>query len=173
MSATVELRRRLMLTGYSPIPCDGKIPVLKEWEKKTETNVDEIGLWGQLYPSATNTGILTRLTPASTSTSPTDSAEAIEELARERLEERGYFLVRIGKAPKCAVLLRTDKPFPKIVRNLTAPNGGEHKLEILCDGQQVIAFGEHPGTGQPYTGTAASRERSRWRICPTSPATRW
>jgi hypothetical protein len=42
---------------------------------------------------------------------------AVEELARERFEERGYVLVRIGKAPKRAVLLRTDTPFPKIVRN--------------------------------------------------------
>jgi hypothetical protein len=48
------------------------------------------------------------------------------------------------------VLLRTDKPFPKITRNITAPNGGEHKLELLCDGQQIIVFGEHPETRRPY-----------------------
>jgi hypothetical protein len=150
-ASIAELRCRLMASGYSPIPCDGKRPVLKAWEKKIETNAGEIALWEKNYPSAANTGILTRLTPTLDIDIKDEApAEAVEELARERFEERGYILVRIGEAPKRAIVLRTDKPFPKIGRNLTAPNGTEHKIEILCDGQQVIAFGEHPDTKQPY-----------------------
>lgn len=150
-TSITELRRRLMASGYSPIPCDGKRPVLKAWEKKAETNAGEIALWDHLYPSAANTGILTRLMPTLDIDIKDEApAEAVEELARERFEERGYILVRIGEAPKRAIVLRTDKPFPKIVRNLTARNGTEHKIEILCDGQQVIAFGRHPDTKQPY-----------------------
>jgi Protein of unknown function (DUF3987)/Bifunctional DNA primase/polymerase, N-terminal len=150
-TSITELRCRLMASGYSPIPCNGKRPVLSAWEKKIETNAGEIALWEKTYSSAANTGILTRLTPTLDIDIKDEApAEAVEELARERFEERGYILVRIGQAPKRAIVLRTDKPFPKIVRNLTAPNGTEHKIEILCDGQQVIAFGEHPDTKQPY-----------------------
>jgi hypothetical protein len=108
-------------------------------------------LWAKVYRTARNTGILTRLAPAiDIDITDEAAAEAVEMLARERFEERGYILVHIGKAPKRAVLLRTDMPFPKITRNLTAPNGGEHKIELLCDGQQLIVFGEHPETKRPY-----------------------
>ena len=38
---------------------------------------------------------------------------AIEELTRERFEERGWFLVRIGQPPKRAIVFRTDHPVPQ------------------------------------------------------------
>ena len=80
------------------------------------------------------------------------AAEAIEDLARERFEERGYFLVRIGKAPKRAVLFRTDVPFKKLTLALVAPDGGtRQKIEILGDGQQVVVHGIHPETEKPYS----------------------
>jgi Bifunctional DNA primase/polymerase, N-terminal len=146
-----ELRHRLLASGYCPLPCVRKQPVLLAWEKKIETNAGEIALWEKTYPFATNTGILTRLMPAlDIDIKDEVPAEAIEGLARDRFEEHGHILVRFGEAPKRAIPLRTDKPFPKIVRNLTAPNGAKHKIEILCDGQQVIAFGEHPDIKQPY-----------------------
>jgi putative DNA primase/helicase len=28
--------------------------------------------------------------------------------------------------------------------------GGESRVEILCNGQQFVAYGIHPGTGKPY-----------------------
>ena len=108
------------------------------------------------------------------------AAEAVEALARERFEERGYFLVRFGEPPKRAILLRTDQPFPKIVRNLTAPNGDEHKLEILCDGQQVIVFGIIPTPralrwhgGEPGhipLGTCPMSTRTKRRSSPPTPS---
>jgi bifunctional DNA primase/polymerase-like protein len=52
-----------MANGYAPLPIEGKRPPLKDWQKKTVTNAAEIELWGKAYPQATNTGILTQLTP--------------------------------------------------------------------------------------------------------------
>src|SRR5262245_15876103 len=47
---------------------------------------------------------------------------------------------------------RADRPFKKIARSLTAPDGSAgQKLEFLGDGQQVVAHGIHPDTKQPYT----------------------
>ena len=45
---------------------------------------------------------------------------------------------------------RTSAPFSKITRNLVAPNGKPERIEILCDGQQVVVDGIHPGTRKPY-----------------------
>src|SRR5262249_43489408 len=59
-------------------------------------------------------------------------------------------LVRFGTAPKRAILRRTEEPFKKIVRKFTLPDGSEQKLEVLSNGQQVVCYGLHKDTHQPY-----------------------
>jgi hypothetical protein len=147
------LRLRLLANGYAPLPIEGKRPLLKDWQKKTDANVAEIELWEKVYPTASNTGILTQLTPTLDIdiTNP-EAAEAVEAFTRERLEERGYILTRIGQAPKRAILLRTDTPFKKVTANVIAPNGDtDQKLELLAGGQQVVVDGIHPKTGKSYS----------------------
>src|SRR5262249_17474173 len=108
--------------------------------------------WADQYESALSTGLLCRFTPTiDVDIQNQEAAEAIEALARERFEDRGYFLVRIGQPPKRAVPLRTDSPFTKITRIFTAPDGSEQKIEILANGQQVVVSGIHEKTGKPYT----------------------
>jgi hypothetical protein len=80
-----------------------------------------------------------------------EAAAAVEELVRQRFDERGTVLVRIGNAPKRAIPFRTNTPFKKIQISFDVPKGHpEEKLELLGDGQQVVAFGIHPDTGKPY-----------------------
>lgn len=146
------LRLSLLENGYAPLPIEGKRPPLKDWQKKTATNAAEIELWEKIYPQATNTGILTQLTPTlDIDITHPEAAEAVEALARERLEERGFVLIRTGQPPKRAILLRTDTPFKKITGTLISPKGDtDQKIELLADGQQVVVFGTHPNTGKPY-----------------------
>jgi bifunctional DNA primase/polymerase-like protein len=154
-AAVTPTARRLALlaSGYAPLPIEGKRPPLNDWQKKTATKVAEIELWEKLYPHATNTGILTQLTPTlDIDIKSPEAAEAIEALTRERFEERGFVLIRTGQAPKRAILLRTDAPFKKITGNVIAPKGDtDQKIELLADGQQVVVFGTHPNTGKPYS----------------------
>lgn len=157
LTTPLEVRAVLFQNGFGPTPLNGKVPVLKEWQKKTSTNRDEIALWGRLYPTATNTGALTQKVPTiDIDITIEPAAIAIEELAREEFEERGTFLTRIGKPPKRAVLLRTDEPFDKLKAEYTAPDGSHHKIEILADGRQVVMHGIHPDTGRPYVWPCAS-----------------
>jgi hypothetical protein len=147
-----ELRVELLHADYSPIPSIGKVPPLKDWQKKITTNAEEIALWAKVYPEAKNTGLLTQKMPTlDIDIRHLEAAQAIEDLVRERFDERGYILVRIGNAPKRAVTFRTDTPFKKIAASLTAPDGStDQKIELLCDGQQLTAFGIHPDTNKPY-----------------------
>jgi hypothetical protein len=152
MISETARRQQLRLAGYAPIPVQGKASPLTGWSKKTDANPEEIALWSRTFPSATNTGLLTGTMPVlDIDILNPEAAEAIEALARERFEERGYVLTRIGLSPKRAILLRTDKPFKKITGNVVAPNGdNKQKIELLADGQQVVAFGIHPDTRKPY-----------------------
>jgi AAA domain/Bifunctional DNA primase/polymerase, N-terminal len=144
-------RMKLLACGYSPIPLVGKVPVGKDWQHKRSTNSAEIELWEKVYPTATNTGILTEHNSVFDSdiTYP-DAAYALRDYVCDQLIERGAVLVRVGKSPKWAIVLRCQTPFPKMTRNLVAPNGSAEKLEVLCAGQQVVADGIHPDTGKPY-----------------------
>jgi hypothetical protein len=150
--APTEYRLRLRRAGFDPLPVSGKQVFLEGWSTKTNTSENDIRLWGKLWPDWTNTGVLTRLAPAiDLDITDPEAAEAVEELARERFEERGHILVRIGKAPKRAILLRTPEPFKKLSAGLIAPNGDTtQKIEILGNGQQLVVAGIHPETGLPY-----------------------
>jgi hypothetical protein len=165
-----EVRNTLRLAGYSPIPVNGKKPASSAWQQKLQTNPDEIMLWDRTFPDALNTGILTRITPTlDIDILNPEAATAVEELARERFEERGHILVRIGKAPKRAILFRTDAPFKKIVCNLVSPSGSEQlpeKLELLADGQQVVVDGIHPETKRPYSWHGGEPGQVKWEDLP-------
>ena len=56
-------RKRLLAAGYLPLPVNGKEPPIKGWQDIAATN-KIIGTWETKYADATNTGILTRTTPA-------------------------------------------------------------------------------------------------------------
>jgi hypothetical protein len=152
LAAATVIRRQLCDAGFMPTPVGGKRPVLTGWQNKTQTNPDEIALWASLYPHAVNTGILTQSAPAlDIDVLDAAAADAVEELIRERCGERGRILVRFGRAPKRAVLFRTNTPFRKVLARLIAPSGDDkQQLEFLGDGQQLVARGIHPDTGRPY-----------------------
>jgi hypothetical protein len=152
VNGPAALRKQLRRAGFVPLPVIGKAPPLEGWSLKTETNDGEIDLWSSLYHYAPSTGVSTQKLPAiDLDILNEEAAEAAEALVRERFEEKGYILVRIGRAPKRAIPFRTDSPFKKITVNLTARNGDTgQKIELLADGQQLVAFGTHPDTGKPY-----------------------
>jgi hypothetical protein len=150
MSA-LALRLNLKASGYAPLPIDGKRPPMKDWSNLDASEAD-IKAWEKAFPYAASTGILTRFVPTlDIDITSEPAAEAVEALVRERFEEHGYFLVRVGRAPKRAVLFRTDTPFKKITAELISPTGGSgQKLEFLGDGQQVVCYGLHKETKRPY-----------------------
>src|SRR5215211_4372485 len=148
-AATVR-RKRLLQAGYLPIPAAGKKPPIAGWTDvvATESIIDG---WFHSHPEALNTGILTRTTPAvDVDVYDAEVAQEIEELLWETVGSRG--MVRFGQPPKRAILFRTDTPFGKISTPVfTSPTKLQHRVEILCNGQQIIVLGTHPDTGKPYS----------------------
>jgi hypothetical protein len=112
-----------------------------EWNRHTErpTTEVEVTTWST-WPEC---GIgLVGGTVAAVDIDVVEDAELalqIEKLARERLGDTPA--LRIGKAPKRMLIYRTATPFRGIKR---------HPLEVLCLGQQFVAYANHPDTGAPY-----------------------
>jgi hypothetical protein len=161
IAPVTALRMQAIRNGFIPVPLFGKsVPVfgtnnarksLTGWTKLDRVTGAQIKLWERLWPDATNTGYLARSTPGLDIDILIEAAaEAVEMLAREHFEERGNIYVRIGLPPKRLIPLRTDEPFAKLYRTFKAPNGSEHKIEILGDGQQFVVDGIHPQSGKRY-----------------------
>jgi RecA-family ATPase len=142
----LEVRLAMIAKGYNPTPLDGKKPLLNGWQNLVATEL-LAQQWGNIGP---NTGALTKDTPVlDIDILDEHAAQIVEATARLFLEDKGEILVRVGLPPKRAILLRTDKPFRKIIRKLTSLDGTVHKIEVLGAGQQLAVAGIHPDTKKP------------------------
>lgn len=67
-------------------------------------------------------------------------------------ENFGHAPMRIGRAPRTLLVYRTSKPMRKQVStSYKSPDGKEHRIELIGDGGQFVAYAIHPDTGLPYT----------------------
>ena len=140
--ALIAERLGLLNNGYAPTPCDGKRALLDGWASLHAPTERQINEWIEFHPRCQNTGILTRLTTAfDIDILNEDAAQAVEDLIVRWFAKRGIIIVRVGQWPKRLILFWTDAPFKKLA--ITFVKGG--KLEVLCDGQQFVAFGIDPG----------------------------
>jgi hypothetical protein len=153
LARATACRKRLLAAGYSPLPVNGKAPSIPGWQDIQATN-EQINAWEDKYTNATNTGILTRVTPAI-------DIDVLDPIIADELQELAERLIgispaRVGQAPKRALLYRTDLPFDKLATPIyISPDGRQHKIEVLCRGQQIVVRGIHPGTQAEYTWRGA------------------
>ncbi|MBF0400710.1 MAG: PriCT-2 domain-containing protein [Magnetococcales bacterium] len=119
----------------------GKWFPYKGWTKHATraTTVHELAVWKQ-WPDA-GIGIPGGMVAAVDIdiAGDVELADRLHALAFQMLGETQA--VRIGQHPKRVLVYRTTVPFKGIKA---------HPLEVLCQGQQFVAYAIHPGTGQPY-----------------------
>src|SRR5262249_30060238 len=134
------LRKKLFAAGFTPLPANAKAVFLNGWRT---VPVDEISIgdWQQRC-NDTNTSIRTTTTPVfDCDIYDTTVADEIELAAMEIVGyDNGKWLRRFGQEPKRAIPFRTDEPFEKMVtRFFESPDGRRHRVEILGNGQQLVA----------------------------------
>jgi putative DNA primase/helicase len=149
-------RQALLQNGYQPTPLIGKRPILDGWQNSSPT-AEDVAAWEKNHSNATNTGLLTALTPAvDIDILDEEVANILHNWVRKIIPVACPELLRIGLFPKRAILFRCDAPFSKITTGKWIDEKGkEHQLEILCEGQQLATYGIHPETCQPYTWPSA------------------
>jgi Bifunctional DNA primase/polymerase, N-terminal len=117
------------------------------WQKLTDSTREDIVGWTTQRRHETNTGVLTKRTPAFDIDIPDQAAaDAIEQLVRDRYADCGVLLSRVGKAPKRAIPFRTDTPFKKITAFLVAPGPGG---EITVSNFSATASSSSPTESTP------------------------
>lgn len=149
---------RLDAGGYQLVPImrGTKRPPMDDWQS-IRSNTKIVKQWIEGKYAKAGVGILTKNTPAV----DLDIRDREIALKMQTFVEThfGFAPVREGFAPKRLLVFRTNTPFTKINSNVyvdewSVPdeNGkvAGHKVEILGDGQQFVAFAIHPDTGKPY-----------------------
>ena len=140
-----------------PLKNPGKQPRGLNWQQRASRNPPEAAVAAPNL-RALNTGVLCGLVVAPDIDVPQQElADRIVDLFEKRCGLTP--LVRIGKAPKILLCYKVDHPFSKIqTRELHLPDGMMVKVEVLAQGQQFVADGIHPQTGQSYCWTNGSPE---------------
>lgn len=141
---------KLVGQGYPIVPIrpNTKHPGFKGWQN-TEADEGKLNRWLKNGFAKGGVGILTRDIPAVDL--DIQDAEIVDQLVTWCEASIGPTVQRVGNAPKQLLVYRTETPFTKITSNKHVDFPGlEHKVEILGDGQQFVAYADHPDTGKPY-----------------------
>ena len=140
----------LIDAGYDIIPIKRgeKRPPFTGWEKIRATKRDLRGWLDDGYGRC-GVGLIAANTPGvDIDVRDDELSRHMEEWVHENI---AMAPVRVGHAPKRLLMFRADEPFPKInSQTYIDENGEKHKVEILGDGQQFVAFHIHPETGKEF-----------------------
>lgn len=133
-----------------PIKPGTKRPPFDKWEdiRATKKKLDR---WLENGRRHHGVGILARKTPLVDI--DCRDPRIVQKMVRFTEELCGATLQRVGLAPKTGLVYRTAEPFKKVnSKTYVDPENPEmtHKLEVLGDGQQFVAFAIHPDTEEPY-----------------------
>jgi hypothetical protein len=156
-----ELAPILAEIGYQPPPIrpGSKAPMLDGWQDDhpvqhwlphvdSKGKVTNCAYWG--------TGILTAFCPAvDLDIRNKELVRALIALADEMIGPTAF---RIGQPPKALLPFSTMAPLDKVTGRWFGLSGDDwraasyspHRVEILGDGQQFVAYAIHPGTRRPY-----------------------
>jgi putative DNA primase/helicase len=173
------LRLRVAANGFVPLPDTspdyqhpkvkntGKQPFFKGWNLvSAETITPEMIRGWERLRDHTNTGLITgALAGVDSDIRDPILATTIETLADTFLGPTP--LVRIGLAPKQLRCYRHAKPLAKLeTPELFLPDGTMAQVEIMGIGQQVVGFGIHPDTREPYRWLGPSPLDTRFEDIP-------
>jgi len=149
-----EIAAKLRDNGYLPLPLHygQKRPCPDAWTTY-ELSDDDLRRYAK-----SGTGILCgKVIGADIDVRVAALVGKLEDLAEQML---GAAPRRVGLEPKVLRMYQADAPFTKrTTRGYRLPGDGPedklHKVEILAQGQQFVAYNQHPDSGQPYTWNGA------------------
>jgi hypothetical protein len=151
-------RLYMLNNGYVPLPASEKGVFLHNWSNLDENGnqcgvhptVEEIDRWSVEHPDWQSTSVRCgEVVAIDCDILDKAVADKVREEARRCFGKA--FPTRVGNPPKFLMMCRTLEPFSKLrTGKYLQPDGGTSQVEVLCRGQQFIAFGIHPKTGKPY-----------------------
>lgn len=146
-----DIAEPLLKNGYHPIPvvAGDKRPAIADWTNiNYKARPELLQELRARFPRASTGVLLGAICVLDIDVLDPETADRCRDLVTARL---GQAPCRFGKHPKAALFFRVDgAPFKKMATKAFVINGLKAQVEILCEGQQVVVFGDHPDTKKPY-----------------------
>lgn len=157
----LQVRERMVSLGWAAIPImaaegtkkgAGKRPLFKDWDAFAAYGAslptrDDLRTWNAKAFAAPGTGIAGgRVLVIDLDFSDPSLIDMFRGFALECLGETPF--VRVGRAPRCALVYVAAEPIPSHAYKVEGENG--EGLDIIGEGKQLVAFGIHPVTRRPY-----------------------
>lgn len=137
----------LIENGYEPVVVAGKRPVAAGWQKG-EVTPERIAEERRAHPEAQNTGLRTgRLVGVDIDIRDGEHTEAIASVVEDCLGFSAYLRIGAKGGLRC---YRNEQPIKKITITAEVTGKRRTQVEILGEGQQFVAYGLHPDTGNSY-----------------------
>lgn len=138
-----DVAPRLLDNGYTPLPIKpgAKAPALNAWQHLCHRQPSErtVEAWGKRFPTAGTGAACGVLVVVDIDSLDDGISHDADRVARVMLGDTP--LLRIGRAPKRALLYRAIQPFADMKAGA---------FEVLALGRQVVLYHRHPDTGRPY-----------------------
>lgn len=141
----------LQRLGYSVVPIlpGQKRPAIDGWQSAWRRPVDVTGLGPRM--ASCSVGVLCRGLAVI-------DIDVYDKRLAKRLRDYVVSLIgatpptRVGQRPKLALFCRrAEGPMPKMSSSAWRDEDGRaNRVEVLGDGQQIVVYGLHAGTQQPY-----------------------
>ena len=129
--------------GYDTTPLNGKRPVLKGWQKRPDHDHEQY--------VENNIGVLCgglhNIVAVDIDVKHKATAALLRDMATDQL---GFAPERVGNAPKTLFVYKCTEPFNKIKTGVYEIDNQDAAVEILAEGQQFCASGQHPDTKKNY-----------------------
>lgn len=129
------------------MPVRGKCPVVKNWQRHCLNPPADRVLagWVRQFPAHNVGAACGHLVALDIDDETEDGALAQQARAFRAFGETP--LIRIGRAPRRVLLFRADEAVGSVQKK---------EAQVLARGRQVVLFGLHPTTNQPYTWPRAT-----------------
>lgn len=140
----------VLTSGFNVIPIlpGSKRPSVDGWQSR-DADEEQVQRWVANGKAGHGVGITTRQTPFADF--DIRDEDAVRHLIDYATKLFGESPLRVGDSPRCGLLFRTSRPFKKLSSRIYRDaQGRKAQVEILCDGQQFVAYHIHPDTGKPY-----------------------
>lgn len=145
---TREVAKKMIEGGWRVVPIKPREKAPdggNEWQEKTFTP--------ECFQETNGIGIMTGHGVLALDIDSYDP-EVSKAIADEAKRRFGKTLERVGQSPKTALFYRglegRKKTTVKLALSGFVPQGKMEAVEVLGAGNQCVAFGVHPDTGQPY-----------------------
>lgn len=141
----------LIRLGFQPVPIKPgyKYPKgLKNWQNIEATEADVLRWANNGFK---NGGVGVKTGNVVAIDIDVRDKRIVDEMTRYCEDKFGVAPQRVGQEPKTMLVFQTDESFSKMA-SATYEDflGDTHRVEILGEGQQFVAYGVHPDTNKPY-----------------------